>query len=189
MYVILYDMNPTYVVTVKGDQILQIRRGGETGRADQVVVGVCTVRDVCRRLHKSRRQVYRYLREGRLSPCARVLGQWLFSAASVEQWTPSRHIPNRLRPYFWDTEFSTILPERHRDFILSRILEHGDLEAVRWALRTYPKPLIIDFLRGRGKAVLSQRAWHFWASHVRLARCGAPRPDWRSRGRLLGGRP
>ncbi len=176
-------MNPTYVVTVKGDRVFQVRRDETSGRPGEVVTGVCTVREVCRRLGKSRRQVYRYLRTGRLAPYARVLGQWLFSDESIAQWSPSRHrLPRRFQAYFWDTELSTVSPERHRAFILGRVLEYGDRDAIRWVLRTYPKPVMVEFLRGRGKAVLSPRTWHFWAAHVGLGRHRPLRSHW-------GGRP
>ena len=177
--VILYDMN-TYTITMTGDRVLRMAPRQADGRTEQVVREVCTVAEVCRRLRKSRRQVYRYLRTERLKPCARILGQWLFAGSDVDRFAQQR-LPNLLRPFFWDARLSSLSVDRHREFILARLLEFGDRRAVAWALRAYPREHLASFLNGRGRALLSRRAWRFWASLIGLKPLKLGRPAWRRR--------
>ncbi len=170
--------------------------GGEVRRltydtgagAATTVSPVFTVSDVCRLLGKSRRQVYRYLRTGRLRPCARILGQWLLSNAEVARLARVR-APTALRRFFWDVPLSSVSVDTHRQFIMGRLLEEGDRPALQWLFRVYRPHQVIQFLKGRGAAVLSRRAWRFWTAQLGVA--GAPRvaSTWRSRGRAWGGVP
>ncbi|MCS7273488.1 MAG: hypothetical protein NZ550_04990 [Fimbriimonadales bacterium] len=56
--------------------------------------------------------------------------------------------------------FRTLSPEKHQNYICLRIIEHGDLEALRWMLRYYGKRRIREWLVARRG--LSPRALHFW---------------------------
>ena len=165
-------------------QRLSVRSAGAT--TGTVVHPVLTVRDVCRRLGKSRRQLYRYLRTGRLRPCARVLGQWLFSPAEVEAAAHGA-VPGTLRRLFWDVRLSSLSVVRHQEFILARILEFGDSDALRWLFKTYPREQMVSFLEGRGAERLSRRAWTFWMAHVGRRPRTRRRRSWRFRGRAWGG--
>lgn len=174
-----------WLLAGEGAQVLRLTRLVGTGRRD-TVSPVLTVREVCRRLHKSRRQVYRYLTIGRLTPCARILGQWLFPASAVAQFGQHR-VPGVLKPLFWDVRLSHLDTVRHRDFILGRVLEYGDRDAVRWALHMYPKIQVAAFLKGRGGDVLSRRTWHFWVAQMGLNTHMRAGRAWRRGGRQWGG--
>jgi len=193
-------MESRWILRGAGDQVRSWTEVAGDRRPRRMVHPVLTVRQVCRSLRKSRRQVYRYMKTGLLVPCARILGQWLFAPEETRLFS-KRQIPRFLKPYFWDTRLSNLSVDRHRPFILGRILESGDQKAVSWALRTYPSAEISSFLRGHGKEVLSQRTWNFWAL---LLGGGAPRHgtrpgaghgrwpgrqgfSWRHRGRRWGG--
>ncbi len=177
-------METRWVLKGAGERIQALTRVDPGGRR-QTVQPVLTVQHLCRLLRRSRRQVYRYLRSGRLQPCARILGQWLFDPEQADRFR-EQHLPFSLRPFFWDVRLSDLSAQRHRDFILSRLLEFGDRQAVRWALRTYPRDSIVAFLERRGASLLSKRAWIFWASQWGLrSRVGLNR--WRRRGRHWGG--
>ena len=41
-------------------------------------------------------------------------------------------LPEFLRPLFWDVASHTLSPERHQSFVCLRLIEHGDLDALRW---------------------------------------------------------
>ena len=179
-------MNETWVLSGVGDRALQLKLQRIGDQKEQVVQPVLTTRDVCARLHKSRRQLYRYLRTGRLRPCARVWGQWLFAKLDVDRFTQTG-VPMNLRRFFWDVRLSTLSAEGHRDFILSRILEYGDRDASKWARRTYPRAELVAFLLGRGADILSKRAWHFWAVQLGVKPTQRRKESWRARGRVLGG--
>jgi hypothetical protein len=60
-----------------------------------------------------------------------------------------QQLPDFLRPLFWDVEFGRLSLDRDRDSIFLRIMEHGDLPAVRWLLATYGKPMLREWLVGR----------------------------------------
>jgi len=179
-------MDDAWLIKGAGDRVLRLTRLAHGGRAGETISPVLTVREVCRRLRKSRRQVYRYVSMGRLTPCARILGQWLFAPGTVTPFV-CRGVPGRLKPLFWDVPLSSLAIDRHRDFILARVLEFGDREAVRWVLRTYPRPLLTVFLRGRGADLLTRRAWHFWTSQVGVRGHRRAGSSWRRRGRHWGG--
>ncbi len=40
-----------------------------------------------------------------------------------------------LEPFFWDVKFSGIRLDKHKDFIIERLLEEGNSEAIRWLLK------------------------------------------------------
>lgn len=179
-------MESDWTLEGRGECALRLTRHRVRGAAPETVSPVLTVIDVSRRLRKSRRQVYRYLRAGRLTPCARVLGQWLFAPADVARMTRSRP-PAAVRPFFWDVPLSSLDPDRHRDVILARLLEFGDQRALAWAFRRYPRKLVAAFLKGRGAELLSRRSWAFWASLFGARGRRAASKSWRVRGRHWGG--
>lgn len=179
-------MEGHWTLTGAGDRLLRFTRSRDRGGAAEPAEPLLTVREVCRRLRRSRRQVYRYLRDGRLQACARILGQWLFAEADVALFG-RQPVPRRFAPLFWDVRLAQVDARRHRDFILGRVLEDGERDAVRWAFRTYPRAQVAAFLTGRGADLLSRRTWHFWAVQMGVdPRQPAGRP-WRRRGRQWGG--
>ena len=179
-------MKDGWILEGVGERPLRLKRLGGGGRAGETIAPLLTVQEVCRRLKKSRRQVYRYLRAGRLTACARILGQWLFDPRALERWE-EKSLPPSFRRFFWDTPLSGLSVDAHRDFILGRLLERGDREALRWAVRTYPRVSLEEFLRGRGRDLLSRRSWNFWTLVLGLDRRGHPRRSWRRAGRRWGG--
>lgn len=62
---------------------------------------------------------------------------------------------------FWDAG-EPVDPERHADYVLGRVLEHGGLDDVRWLLGRYGPQRILGFVRRRGANVLSPRTANFW---------------------------
>lgn len=188
IHVILYDVNIAWTLSGAGERPLRLTRLGKPGQPSAVVKPVLTVQDVCRLLRRSRRHVYRYLKAGRLRPCARILGQWLFSPDEIRAFQKAR-VPGFLRPLFWDTRLADLSADYHRDFVLARLLESGDRRAMRWAFKTYPKAALLSFLQGRGAAVLSGRALRFWTMLLRGEGTPHRRESWRRAGRHWGGLP
>ena len=120
--VILYDVEDRWILKGQGEKALELAcRSGEGGPR-RTIRPVLTVQEICRLLKKSRRQVYRYLKAGRLRPCARVLGLWLFSQEEAARFR-QRRVPASLKRFFWDAQLSDLSPDHHRDFILGRLLE------------------------------------------------------------------
>lgn len=178
-------MDNRWILKGAGEKIRELAVFPE-GRSPRRVPRPLTVQEVCRLLGKSQRQVYRYLKAGRLRPCARILGQWLFSSEEVEGFRTSG-IPGSLKAFFWDVQLSDLSADHHRDFILGRLLEVGNREALRWLFRTYSREAILDFLSKRGTDLLSQKSWHFWALQLGKEPGALSKKSWRSPGRRWGG--
>lgn len=70
------------------------------------------------------------------------------------------NIPVSLKRYFWDTDPGKLSLTRHSTYIIERILEWGDPQAVRWLRGHYSKE---ELLRVLDKSrTISHRSWHFW---------------------------
>ncbi len=70
-------------------------------------------------------------------------------------------LPDFLRKYFWDVEFEKIEPANSKAFVLRRILNYGDEEAVAWMYKNFHpsevRQCLSDF---RG---YSQKSANYWA--------------------------
>jgi hypothetical protein len=72
----------------------------------------------------------------------------------------AKSVPPGLIKYFWDVDPKTLNVRRHSRFVLERILELGDLDALRWAQKQYPTALIVEVCLMSRR--LSQRSRNFW---------------------------
>ena len=70
-------------------------------------------------------------------------------------------IPQFLEKYFWDVDAKKLDVQKNKSYIIERILEYGDTDAVRWMKNTYAVSQIVEVLK-RSRA-LSQKSAHFWA--------------------------
>jgi transcriptional regulator with XRE-family HTH domain len=70
--------------------------------------------------------------------------------------------PDSMRWLFWDADFSRIDPVEHKGYILQRILDRGDTEAVKWMRKEYSRRQIIGFIN-RNQSKLDARSLNFWA--------------------------
>ena len=71
-------------------------------------------------------------------------------------------IPAELAWLFWDVDPETIDLERHRDYVLERIMARGNWEAMRWLARHVERPALADFLLRKGHR-LAPRERAFWS--------------------------
>ncbi len=72
-------------------------------------------------------------------------------------------LPPFLKSYLWDIDPDTLDLSVHATFVIARILDAGDEEAVRWMFATFPRDTIKDVVRGSRH--LSKRSAVFW-SHI-----------------------
>lgn len=56
-------------------------------------------------------------------------------------------IPKSLSQYFWDVDIDKLDPQKKPYFIISRLLDRGNLEAVRWVRSHYPSKIIKETLQ------------------------------------------
>lgn len=70
-------------------------------------------------------------------------------------------LPQFLRPYFWDVEFENVDPEKNPQFILKRIIDRGNTQALKWALERFSLSDIRDLILTSRD--LSRKTANFWA--------------------------
>ena len=111
-----------------------------------------------------RKYSYLVLREGE-----RVVHKYLGSPdnplvakiASLKKETSV--IPERFGSLFWDTSLSNIHIKRNARYIIERILEFGDADALEWMQRVYPVQIIIQVLYlSRAVSEKSRNFWSIW---------------------------
>lgn len=77
--------------------------------------------------------------------------------AEIESW---KTIPEALRPLFWDTDAAKIDIKKNSRYIVERILELGNMNALSWLERLYPARKIIEVLKTSRK--ISKKSKNFW---------------------------
>ena len=76
--------------------------------------------------------------------------------------SPAPPLPTRLKPLFWEYNFTQLRWETDRDLVISRILATGDWESVRWQLARLGRPALLEWIvqrRGRGLDARQPRFW------------------------------
>lgn len=71
------------------------------------------------------------------------------------------HLPDFAHRFFWDVDPTRLDPETHPEYVIERLLEHGDLRSVRWMLNNFPLPQIVCVLKTSRR--LSAFSANFWA--------------------------
>lgn len=66
----------------------------------------------------------------------------------------------QIQRYFWDTDVEALDIRRHRRYIIERILELGDEQAVGWMKKNFSADDIRE--RVRNSRRLSARSRNFW---------------------------
>lgn len=72
----------------------------------------------------------------------------------------SRRLPRRLHQFFWEVNPRQIDLRQHAEYVIARLLEHGDLEAIRWLLANYTEPEIASVVKQSRQ--LSRKTANFW---------------------------
>ncbi len=72
-------------------------------------------------------------------------------------------IPDSFSPLFWDANPGNIHVRKNARYIIERVLEFGDYEAITWLQRVYPTRTILDVLNaGRAISIKSRNFWQIW---------------------------
>jgi hypothetical protein len=69
-------------------------------------------------------------------------------------------VPERFRPLFWDTNLSKIHIKRNARYIIERVLEFGNMDAIEWLQKVYPLQTIIDVLNM--SRIITEKSRNFW---------------------------
>ena len=76
-----------------------------------------------------------------------------------------RRLPRSLHRFFWDIYPGQIDLAEHSDYVIARLLEHGDLGAIQWVMKAYKKEEIANVVKRSRQ--LSRKTANFW--RLRLA--------------------
>ena len=77
-------------------------------------------------------------------------------------------MPEFLRPFFWDVDFDALRWELYQDFIVQRVLQAGNWEAVCWLRGAMGDQSLRAWLLRRRGARLEPRRLRFWQVVLRL---------------------
>jgi hypothetical protein len=69
-------------------------------------------------------------------------------------------IPARFRTLFWDTSLSKIHIKINARYIIERVLEFGNMDAIEWLQKVYPLQTIIDVLNM--SRIITEKSRNFW---------------------------
>ena len=112
----------------------------------------------------NREYAYLVMREGK-----RIVHKYIGPAGSpravqsLREKSETTSVPPRFRSLFWDTSIDKIHIKRNARYIIERVLELGDVDAIEWLQRVYPARRIIDVLHlSRPLTEKSRIFWMLW---------------------------
>ncbi len=75
-------------------------------------------------------------------------------------------IPNEFRKYLWDSKFESLDLHKNKRYIISRILEHGDLTTAKIILNIYSHDDIADVIIS--STDISPRTAYFFKNYLNI---------------------
>lgn len=72
----------------------------------------------------------------------------------------SPKINRNIKRFFWDVDPAGLDFKKNSEYIIARILEYGDPEAITWLFKTYNKKIIKNVLIN--KRSFSKKSANFW---------------------------
>jgi hypothetical protein len=80
----------------------------------------------------------------------------------VKQEVSEVIIPIEFKKFFWDVDFNALSLEKHKDFILERLLNYGSFSTFNWIFRIFTNEEVKHVLKKKGKRSLSKNSFYFW---------------------------
>lgn len=77
-------------------------------------------------------------------------------------------LPKELRRYFWDVNAEKLNPAKHSTYVINRLMNIGNVPAIRWMRRTFPEDLIKETVKS-SRDFNSMTAL-FWARYYNIPR-------------------
>lgn len=78
-------------------------------------------------------------------------------------------IPKEWHKYFWEVKPENVDLDKSPYYVIGRVLEHGNLEAVRRLRRYYGDAYLKEFLLTTNARVLSKQTMRFWQVILNLS--------------------
>lgn len=70
-----------------------------------------------------------------------------------------KKLPKEFKKYFWDVDFKKISFKKYYGFVLERVMQLGDTEALRWLLNIPKKDILSVVSRSRE---IDPKTRNFW---------------------------
>lgn len=70
-------------------------------------------------------------------------------------------IPEEFRKYFWDIDAEKLNYQEKSIYVIERLLEFGDINALHWLLKTFEFKLLCEVLKK--SRILSSKSAHFYS--------------------------
>lgn len=70
-------------------------------------------------------------------------------------------LPDFLKPYFWEIDFSRLRLPQRQTYVIERVLEYGDDQAIHWLKQTFSPETIADVVRNSRR--ISSNTANLWA--------------------------
>lgn len=80
--------------------------------------------------------------------------------STLQTQEQSTTLPDFLRPYFWEVDFSSVYLPDHETYVIERVLEYGHDQAIRW-LNRFPRQVIAEVVRKSRR--ISPNTANLWA--------------------------
>lgn len=86
----------------------------------------------------------------------------------MEKPTLPTSLPTEFYGFFWDIDAAKLDPSKHAPYVINRLLDKGNVEAVRWVRRAFPEELIMGTIKTRRDF----SPWNavFWARFYNIPR-------------------
>lgn len=75
-------------------------------------------------------------------------------------------LPNSHHRFFWDCSPEQLDLNQNSPYIIERLMDTGDMDAVRWMLGAYPREKLISVLKSTRS--LTRKSAHFWALYFNI---------------------
>lgn len=155
-------------IVLKANGGLTLREQNPLGELSECAL--LTAREAQKDLKCSQRQLYRYVAEKRVKPVGKFLGQLIFKAADIGFFHRPRRglgakLPDFLKPVFWSNKLRDVDPSAHARHVVGQILEHGDMQAIKWAYGYYGLDYILRVASVYRE--LSPQTRNFWLLYGR----------------------
>jgi len=76
-------------------------------------------------------------------------------------------IPESFKIYFWDVNIDEIDLEKHKRFVIERILNYGDHQALFWLKENYDETMIKEAVKKSRN--LTRKTARFWQAYFNLS--------------------
>ena len=83
---------------------------------------------------------------------------------------PTVPLPESIRSLFWDCDPASVDVEKHRSFVIRRVLDRGNWEAIQWLRRTVGDAGLREWFLQRAGGGLEPRVLRFWGLILDLPR-------------------